>query len=346
MPEPLSAPSTPTGSRTSWTPAEDAVLLKAVATFKGKNWKAVAAQLPNRTRAQCAHRYQKVLNPNLKKGAWSAEEDDSLLAAVHKHGPGKWSRIADSVHGRNGKQCRERWQNHLRSDVTKEPFSAAEDELIVRLRTELGNRWALIARQLPGRTENAVKNRWNAKLALDARVNVLPSTPRGPSLRAAVVNKAPASVPSTSQLLAAASGLGKRTSSLLSVLSHLSSESISTEAPGTPRSASTSASEPAGKKPKLSVEVPATGPSGLCAAGLVSQAVVVPQQATSAPTGWKAQLDKLTNPSLFAVGHFNKTDEDVRQSALTEPAASATQLDWLASLAAAQALAGLTSGKL
>jgi hypothetical protein len=173
----MDSPATPGGSRLVWSAAEDAILLKAVASNSGKNWKAVAAALPNRTRAQCAHRFQKVLNPTLKKGAWTNEEDILLTEAVNKHGSGKWSRIAEAVPGRNGKQCRERWQNHLRGDVKKEAFTAEEDELIVRLRTEMGNRWAQIARFLPGRTENAVKNRWNAKLALDAKAAGFASPP-------------------------------------------------------------------------------------------------------------------------------------------------------------------------
>jgi hypothetical protein len=173
----MDSPATPGGSRLVWSAAEDAILLKAVASNSGKNWKAVAAALPNRTRAQCAHRFQKVLNPTLKKGAWTNEEDLLLTDAVNKHGSGKWSRIAEAVPGRNGKQCRERWQNHLRGDVKKEAFTAEEDELIVRLRTEMGNRWAQIARFLPGRTENAVKNRWNAKLALDAKAAGFTSPP-------------------------------------------------------------------------------------------------------------------------------------------------------------------------
>jgi len=164
-----------TDDRVPWTQEEDDLLVKSVQLHQGKNWKMVAASLTNRTRAQCAHRWQKVLNPDIKKGAWSDEEDTMLNVALEKFGPGKWSRIAREVPGRNGKQCRERWHNHLMPEVKKDPWSQTEDELIVKLRAEKGNKWAAIARYLPGRTENAVKNRWNAKLAIDLGC---PETPR------------------------------------------------------------------------------------------------------------------------------------------------------------------------
>ena len=90
------------------------------------------------------------------KGTWSEAEDAVLRHHVVDVKTTRWSLIATALPGRNGKQCRERWHNHLKPDINKDDWTAEEDEIVRAAHGEVGNKWTEIARRLKGRTDNQV----------------------------------------------------------------------------------------------------------------------------------------------------------------------------------------------
>ncbi|KAK9078735.1 hypothetical protein SSX86_002792 [Deinandra increscens subsp. villosa] len=103
-------------------------------------------------------------NGPLKKGPWTSTEDAILVDYVNKHGEGNWNSVQKhSGLSRCGKSCRLRWANHLRPDLKKGAFTPEEERRIVELHAKMGNKWARMAVELPGRTDNEIKNFWNTR---------------------------------------------------------------------------------------------------------------------------------------------------------------------------------------
>ena len=167
---PLSC-TTPSAACRSWSGAEDEALRNAVAQAEADaeqsgsvmSWTTVSAKV-GRPANQCKNRWKNDVQPKLVKGPWTKEEDELLAKLVHEKGPKHWTQIARYMKGRVGKQCNERWHNHLSPDLKKGPFTPEEDRILLQKQAELGNKWAQIAKYLPGRAQNSIKNRWNATL--------------------------------------------------------------------------------------------------------------------------------------------------------------------------------------
>ncbi|XP_077225716.1 transcription factor MYB17-like [Tasmannia lanceolata] len=119
----------------------------------------------------------------LKKGPWTAAEDEILVDYIKRNGHGSW-RSLPKLAGllRCGKSCRLRWTNYLRPDIKRGPFTPEEEKTIIQLHGMLGNRWSSIASQLEGRTDNEIKNFWNTHLKKRLlRMGLDPTTHAPPS---------------------------------------------------------------------------------------------------------------------------------------------------------------------
>lgn len=167
---------------TKWSKEEDDLFKSLMKNEPKPDWNELVSYFPGKTAIQIEERWEKVIDPALIKGSWTPEEDEKIISFVAEFGLKNWTKLAELLPGRIGKQCRERWRNHLDPGVNTSPFTQEEDEMLIDLHEKLGNSWVKISEMMPGRSDNAVKNRWNSTLKkrLEAKNNgTTPKAKRG-----------------------------------------------------------------------------------------------------------------------------------------------------------------------
>lgn len=98
--------------------------------------------------------------PAYRKTQWKKSDDDKIIENVKSYGTSNWTLIAQNIEGRNGKQCRERWVNHLDPSLKHDEWTTDEDKILFEQYKIYGSKWASIAAHIPGRSANATKNRY------------------------------------------------------------------------------------------------------------------------------------------------------------------------------------------
>ncbi|ORZ19635.1 hypothetical protein BCR42DRAFT_410159 [Absidia repens] len=147
--------------RASWTPEEDNLLRLAVQLYgdKTEKWAKIAACVQGRTNKNCRKRWFHSLDPSLRKGAWTDEEDRLLREGVKKF-PNQWSKIADMLEGRTDDQCAKRWRESLDPSIDRSDWTADEDARLTTKFEEFGSQWQKIAQFFDGRPGLHCRNRW------------------------------------------------------------------------------------------------------------------------------------------------------------------------------------------
>ena len=147
---------------TIWSKKEDELLLSLAKKNNYRNWKKVAESFNDKTGVQCYSRY-KLINPIIKKGYWTEEEDRELLDLIEVYGK-NWSMLSKIITTRSRKQIRDRYNNNLDKNINKERLSKEEEQIILTLYSKFGPNWNLISKHLSGRTNQQIKNKFYGSL--------------------------------------------------------------------------------------------------------------------------------------------------------------------------------------
>lgn len=109
---------------------------------------------------------------------FTPEEDELLTRVIEQNGLTCWEKISQHLPGRSARQCRDRWTNYLSLGGKPVPWTQQEDIILIQKVAEIGTKWTTIAKCLPGRSENHVKNRWYS--GLKRKINIIPGSGEAP----------------------------------------------------------------------------------------------------------------------------------------------------------------------
>ncbi len=150
-------------SKKRWTDAENVQLSNYIKEF-GENWKRIAEKMPGTTPHQCKRHWIYVLNPTIKHEKWTKEEDEQLKNLVDLHEE-NWVEIAKEMRNRTNVQCSQHYQRTLNPTIKHEKWTEEEDEQLKNLVDQHGEKWAEIAKEMPGRTDIRCRQRYKRNLS-------------------------------------------------------------------------------------------------------------------------------------------------------------------------------------